>query len=365
MAITTTWSRRTADVVMRRLPVVAERWDYQWGVLLKGIEDVWRATGDARYFEYIKSNFDLFVGPDGSIATYKKDDYNIDFINPGKLLFALHRETRDERYRRAIETLRAQLRAQPRTPSGGFWHKQVYPVQMWLDGIYMGSPFLAQYAATFDEPDAFADVVHQIALIFEHTRDPQSGLLYHGWAESRSEAWADPKTGCSRSFWARAVGWYAMALADVLDILPDPAHRATVGSIFRETMEPLARVQDQSGVWWQVLDQPDRAGNYLESSASCMFAYAFAKGARQGYLPAEHRRIASRAYDAIIERFIHTSDGNIDVSGCCRGAGLGPGPAGKPYRDGSFEYYIGEPVVTNDHKAVGAFLLASVELERG
>lgn len=361
MAITTAWSVRTADAVLRRLPVVAETWDYQWGVLLKGVEDVWQASGDARYLGYIRRNVDRFVQPDGSIATYRREDHNIDHVDPGKLLFALHRETGDDRYRRAADHLREQMRTQPRTPSGGFWHKGIYPEQMWLDGIYMGSPFLAEYARTYGEADLFADVVRQITLIFEHTRDADSGLLHHGWDESRAQRWADPRTGCSRSFWARAVGWYAMALVDVLDILPDTAHRATVADVLRRTMEAVARVQDASGVWWQVLDQAERPGNYLESSASCMFAYAFAKGARQGHLPPAHRLLAVRAYDAIVERFIRpTREGGVDVSGCCRGAGLGI----TPDRDGSFAYYVAQPPVTNDPKGVGAFLLASVEIER-
>jgi len=364
-AVATTWSQRTADAAMRRQPVVSERWDYQWGVLLKGIEAVWRATGEARYLDFVRANVDRFVAPSGDIATYAMADHNIDHINPGKLLFALAETSRDPRYVRAADVLREQLRTQPRTASGGFWHKGWYRDQMWLDGIYMGCPFYAEHAMGSGDAEAFVDVVHQITLIFEHTRDPKSGLLYHGWDESRTEAWADPVTGCSRSFWARAIGWYAMALVDVLELLPDAGHRARVAAILRDTMAAVATVQDRSGLWYQVLDQGERAGNYLESSASCMFAYAVAKGARLGYLPPEQRALAAKAYDAIVERFVRiAADGDIAFEGTCRGAGLGPAPAGKPYRDGSFEYYVSEPVVANDHKGLGAFLLASVELER-
>ena len=364
-AVATTWSRRTADAAMRRQPVVSERWDYQWGVLLKGIERVWRTTGDARYLDHVRRNVDRFVAPTGEIATYAMADHNLDHINPGTLLFALGATSHDERYSGAANVLREQLRTQPRTASGGFWHKRVYPDQMWLDGIYMGCPFYSEHALRTGDAAALDDVVHQITLIYEHTRDTASGLLYHGWDESRTEAWADPGTGCSRSFWARAIGWYAMALVDVLELLPDQAQRTRVGAILRDTMDAVARVQDATGLWYQVLDQRDRAGNYLESSASCMFVYAFAKGARLGYLAPARRALAARAYDAIVDRFIRvTSDGDIAVEGTCRGAGLGPAPGGKPYRDGSFEYYVKEPVVTNDHKGVGAFLLASVELER-
>jgi unsaturated rhamnogalacturonyl hydrolase len=364
-AVATTWSRRAADAAMRRQPVVSERWDYQWGVLLKGIEGVGHATSDPRYLDHVRRNVDRFVGPTGEIATYAMGDHNLDHINPGKLLFALRAATHDERYGRAVDILREQLRTQPRTASGGFWHKRVYPDQMWLDGIYMGCPFYLLHALQAGDGAAVDDVIHQITLIFERTRDPKTGLLYHGWDESRKEAWADPRTGCSRSFWARAIGWYAMALVDVLELLSDPGQRTRVASILSETMEAVARVQEPTGLWYQVLDQGDRPGNYLESSASCMFAYAFAKGARLGYLPPEDGALAARAYDAIVDRFVRaTPDGDVAFEGTCRGAGLGPAPAGKPYRDGSFEYYVNEPVLVNDHKGVGAFLLASVELER-
>jgi len=360
--VATTWSRRTADAVLRREPVVSDRWDYQWGVLLKGIERVYGATGDVRYLDYIKRNVDHFVDAAGAIATYSMADHNLDHVNPGKLLFALGAGTGDDRYRVAADTLREQLRTQPRTKSGGFWHKRIYPDQMWLDGIYMACPFLLDYAAAFGDPDAVADAVHQITLIYEHTRDPKTGLLYHGWDESGAQPWADPRTGCSRSFWARAIGWYAMALADVLDLLPQGVGRDAVVRIFGETMDAVVRIQDRaSALWWQVLDQGERVGNYLESSASFMFAYALARGARQGYLPAGHRQIARGAYDAAVERFVRARpDGAVDLEGTCRGAGLSL----TPDRDGSFEYYVAQPIVLNDHKGVGAFLLASVELER-
>lgn len=350
---------------MRREPIVFDRWDYRWGVALTGVEAVWRATGDPRYFEYVKRNVDRFVTPDGAIGTYRMVDFNIDHINPGKVLFALHAQTGDERYRRAADLLREQLRTQPRTASGGFWHKQIFPDQMWLDGLYMGCPFLAEHALRSGDTVALADVVHQLTLINQHARDPKTGLLHHGWDESGAEAWADPRTGCSRTFWARAIGWYAMALVDVLDLLPDAAQRATLAAILEEALEAVARVQDGTGLWYQVIDQGDRPGNYLEASASCMFAYAFAKGARQGHLRPERRQLAERAYQAIVDRFVRaTPDGEVTFEGTCRGAGLGPGRAGQPYRDGSFEYYVRQPVATNDHHGVGAFLLVSAELER-
>jgi len=201
VAVATTWSQRTADAVMRRLPLLDERWDYKWGVVAKGMLDVWRAGGDRRSFDYVKRSVDHFVLPDGSIASYDREAFSLDFINPGKVLFALLRETGEPRYRAALDGLREQLRAQPRTATGSFWHKRIYPDQMWLDGSYMACPFYAEYAALCDDPGALDDVTRQITLIAERTRDPRTGLFVHAWNEGRAERWADPSSGRSASVW--------------------------------------------------------------------------------------------------------------------------------------------------------------------
>ncbi|MBN1659887.1 MAG: glycoside hydrolase family 88 protein [Anaerolineae bacterium] len=361
--VETPWSVRTAETVMARHPLLARRWHYEPGVVLLAIRQVWLATGDRRYFDYIKANVDSLVTPEGEIRTYRLDDYNLDQINEGKVLFALYHETGDERYRKAARLLRDQLTTQPRTAGGAWWHKQIYPHQVWLDGVYMASPFYAEYGTAFGEPAAYDDVVRHIVLAEQVMRDPHTGLLYHGWDESKSQAWADPQTGCSPCFWGRAVGWYAMALADVLDHLPlDHAGREQVMSIFRVLATRIMAVQDPiTGTWYQVLDQGDRHGNYLEASASCMFVYALAKGVRLGYLDRTALDVAWRGYAGILDRFI-TIDGAglVSVHGTCAVAGLG----GKPYRDGSFEYYVGERVVSNEFKGVGAFILASTEIEQ-
>ena len=363
-AVTTSIARRTADGVMRRLPVLDRRWDYKWGLVAKALVELTRASGDPVYVEYVRRSVDTFVRPDGSIDTYDPAQHSLDLINPGKVLFALLGATGDTRYRAALGRLRDQLRAQPRTPSGGFWHKSIYPDQIWLDGVYMASPFLAEYGATFGEPEVFDDVVRQFTLAYEHTRDERTGLLFHAVDESRMQRWADPVTGQSRTFWGRAVGWYLMALVDAVEFLPDAAQRATLLAILRETSEAVARVQDETGIWWQVLDQGGRAGNYLEQSCSSMFVYAFLKSARLGHLPAAYRDRAIQAQRGIVQRFVRESAGGVDVGGSCVGTGLGIGPDGGEYRDGSFAYYAARPVVTNDHHGVGAFLLAAVELER-
>jgi unsaturated rhamnogalacturonyl hydrolase len=356
------WSIRMADSVLTRQPLLSRRWHYEPGVALLAIKQVWLQKGEQKYSDFIKRNIDEFVRPDGSIRTYRLEEHNLDQINEGKLLFFLYETTGDERYKKAAFLLREQLQTQPRTSQGGFWHKQIYPHQMWLDGIYMASPFYAEFAKQFDEPEGFDDVAHQIVLIEKHTRDPKTGLLYHGWDESKSQKWADPETGCSPNFWGRAIGWYVMAIPDVLDHLPgDHPKREALLAIFKSTVAALARVQDPaSGVWYQVLDQADRPGNYLEASASCMFVYAIAKGVRKGYLGEEYVAVAGRGYEGILAQFVTVDEqGLVNLHGICSVAGLG----GKPYRDGSFEYYVGEKVISNEYKGVGPFIMASIEME--
>lgn len=356
------WSVRMADTLLKRHPVLADKWRYEAGVVLTGIKQMWLKTREQKYYDYIKSNIDPFIGPDGEIKTYRLEDYNLDQINEGKLLFLLYQQTGDERYRQAAYLLRKQLQTQPRTSEGGFWHKQIYPRQMWLDGLYMAAPFFAEFAQTFGEPDGFDEVVQQLTLVERHARDPQTGLLYHGWDESKRERWANPETGCSPCFWGRAVGWYMLAIVDVLDFLPShhPGRESLV-AIFERTASVLTAVRDNAtGLWYQVLDQGDRPGNYLEASASAMFVYALAKGVRQGYIDEKYRAVAAQGYQGILDRFVEIdTQGLVNLNGICAVAGLG----GDPYRDGSFEYYTGEKSVANDYKGIGPFMMASVEME--
>jgi unsaturated rhamnogalacturonyl hydrolase len=357
------WSVRMADSVLKRHSPLSDRWRYEYGVVLKALEQVWLETGRPKYYDYIKENVDRFVDPEGNIHTYRPDEYNLDQINAGKILFSLYLTTGDERYKKAAYLLRQQLKYHPRTNEGGFWHKQIYPHQMWLDGIYMAAPFYAEFAKAFDEPEAFGDVARQVSLVEGHTRDARTGLLYHGWDESRTQTWANSETGCSPNFWGRAMGWYAMGIVDVLDHLPQHhPQREKIVLILGSLMSALSRVQNQpSGLWYQVLDQADREGNYLEASASCMIVYATAKGVRKGYLNTEYLDLAGTGYQGILKHFVEVDDqGLVNLHQICGVAGLG----GTPYRDGSFEYYASEPVVTNDYKGVGPFIMASVEMER-
>lgn len=356
------WYIRLADSVIARQPLLSDNWRYETGVALQGMEHVWRKTSEERFWQYIQTNVDSFVQPDGNIRTYQMEEYNLDQINMGRLLFPLLQVTGDSRYQEAAHLLRQQLRSHPRTNEGGFWHKQIYPHQLWLDGVYMAGPFLSEYAERFDEPAAFDEVVNEILLIEKHTRDEVTGLLYHAWDESRQQRWCDPKNGCSPHFWGRAVGWYLMALVDVLDYFPqDHPRRAGILAVLRRLAPALLQVQDRtSGVWYQILNFPEREGNYLEASASCMFAYGLGKAARLGYIGTEYRQAADSAYAGIVKEFIRVDEeGETNLNGICSVAGLG----GNSYRDGSFEYYISEPIVANDSKGVGAFLMASCELE--
>jgi unsaturated rhamnogalacturonyl hydrolase len=364
----TPWSVRIARSVMTRNPQVHRRWDYTAGVVLGAIEKVGLAKRDTAMLGYVKTNMDRFVKADGSIEGYRVDEFNIDAVSQGRLLFGLHQRTKDARYRTAADLLREQLRQQPRTSEGGFWHKQIYPQQMWLDGLYMGEPFYAQYARDFGEPTAFDDVARQFLLVARHTRDPRTNLMYHAWDAAHAQKWADTATGLSPNFWARAMGWYVVGVVETLDYLP-PNHpdRAAIIQTLRDAADGIARVQDPvTGLWWDVLDQPNRAGNYLEASASSMFAYALAKGARLGYLDASYRRVAERGFDGILRNLVReNANGTVSLINVCQVSGVGGNVrADGSYRDGTYAYYVSEPVVTDDYKGVGPFLLAAFELGR-
>ena len=338
-------------------------WNYTQGLIADAMMQVESENGDHVFFDYAESYADKFIDSAGILTGYRMEDYNIDCLNSGKFLFRLYARTNDKRYEKAIHQLFEQLITHPRTSEGGFWHKKRYPNQMWLDGLYMGAPFYAQYALVFKEPTLFDDVVNQFEIIHKHTFNPETGLNYHGWDESKVQKWADPVTGCSPNFWGRAEGWYVMALVDVLDFLPKehPGHAKILG-ILNQVVEGICRYQDvTTGLWYQVLDQGGRGDNYLEATCSSMFAYALLKAVRKGYISNDFRQVAKKAYEGIIENLIkENEDGTISLTKCCAVAGLG----GNPYRDGSYEYYINEATRDNDPKGIGPFIMASLEYNR-
>jgi len=347
-------SERMARSVMNRYRPEDMRWHYEHGLVLQSIFLLGQHTGQEEFCRYAKMMYDTRIGSEGEILSYREDEYNLDQINPGKTLFLLYDKYGEEKYRTAIEKLRRQLYSHPRTNSGGFWHKQIYPWQMWLDGLYMQGPFSAHYASEYGTDADFDDVIHQFTLMESRARDTETGLLYHAWDESREQPWANPDTGCSPHFWGRAMGWYCMALADTLDFIPlsCPKHIEALTAIARRLYTPLLKYQDtQSGLWYQVMDRGRSALNYLESSATSMFVYFLLKMVRLnkkfnlGLVPEADteavKSAAVKAYRGLLEQRV----------------------GGTPYRDGSYEYYVNEPQGADDFKGTGSFILASMEYE--
>lgn len=363
------WSDRMALSIIKRNPEVwnidhipLPKWEYKVGLVLKAYERLYEATNNETYYSYIKDFVDTMIDSTGNIHGYDLEKHNIDLINSGKLLFNLYDKTKDEKYLVALKTLRKQLEEQPRTPSGGFWHKRIYPNQMWLDGLYMGEPFYAQYTVKFENGQNIDDIAHQFQLLHDHTFDKNTGLYFHAWDESKQMPWANKVTGCAPNIWLRALGWYAMALVDVLDYIPEehPKHQQLVGYL-NELAAAVINFQDQSGLWYQVPNMQDREGNYLEASGSSMLIYAFAKGVHKGYLPAKFEALANKGFDGLINKLISIDeDGEIHLNQICKSAGLG----GDPYRDGSYEYYLSEPILTDNSHGLGPFIMAALELNR-
>jgi len=342
-------------------------WGYEDGFRLDGMAAMWHNTADPAIFNFIKAAVDPCIAADGSIVGYKAETHTLDNIEMGRAVLFLYRVTSQPKYALAAKFLHDQLALQPRTPSGGYWHKQIYPNQMWLDGAYMAEPFRAEYAVTFQSPADFDDIAKQLLLMDANMRDPDSGLLRHGWDESKQMSWADKTTGLSPEVWGRAMGWYAMALVDTLDWFPpssDQSHpqRAALIAALNRTMAAVIEVQDaKTGLWWQVMTHGSEPGNFFEASASCMFTYALARGVRMGYLPQADEENAKRAWEGIQKQFIAANpDGTLVLQNTVKVGGLG----GTPFRAGDYNYYIHEPVVDQDKKGVGAFLLAGSEMEQ-
>lgn len=336
-------------------------WDYDVAYMGQAIAELGKI--DPKYSKYRNDYINHFILDDGNILNYRMEEYNIDKINPAKNLFSMYKETGDVKYKKAMDHFVEQMKTHPTTKEGGFWHKKIYPSQMWLDGIYMASPFLAQYGKEFNQPEWFDVVANQIILVYEKTIDKNTGLLFHAQDESKAQKWADPATGRSSYFWGRSVGWYVMAIVDVLDYFPkDHPKYKQILEIYQNTIEAVMKVRDpKTGAWYQILNLPDRQGNYLEGSASAMFTYAIAKGVKHGYLGKEYLKIADECFDSLVKVFIkEDNNGKLTMVNICGGAGLG----GTPYRDGSFEYYVSEQIVPNDCKGVAPFIYAAIELNR-
>ncbi|MGL4519581.1 MAG: glycoside hydrolase family 88/105 protein [Phocaeicola sp.] len=336
------------------------KWDYCHGLELQAFLQLYARTGNEDYFTYARAYADTMIHNDGSIVAYKLADYNIDRVNSGKMLYQLYDYTSDPKLKKAIDLLRSQLDTHPRNPDGGFWHKKVYPNQVWLDGVYMATPFMAEYASRFNRPQDFADVINQLTMAARHTYDPVSGLYRHGYDDSRKQSWADPVTGQSKHTWGRALGWYTMAIVDALDFIPaNQEGRDEVLAILNNIVTQLEKRQDKkSGQWHQVLDKGAVKGNYLEATCSAMFIYSLYKAVRMGYIDAHYIKVAEKAFAGYTKQFVTYQEGLMNINHCCAVAGLGGD------RTGTFDYYISETVRANDPKAIAPFIMATLEREK-
>jgi len=337
-------------------------WNYIDGCMLNALLTLSDITGDPLYADFVERFVDAFIAEDGTIRTYDPSKYNLDDVNEGRVLFPLYEKTGQAKYRLAVDRLAAQLKDQPRTAEGNFWHKLIYPDQVWLDGIYMAQPFRALYEKHFGNRD-YSDILRQIETVRRRMFDLRKHLYYHGYDATKSIFWADPATGCSKNIWLRAIGWFATALVDLLEIVDDPDGLNRLGLIFVELMEGVASYTDpETGMYYQVVDQGSREGNYLETSGSSMIAYAMLKGARLGWLDESLAGLGRKTFDGILRRYLKTDGKDVELGGICLVAGLGP--ADNLRRDGSYEYYISEPIVKNDAKGVAPFVMCYTEVIR-
>ncbi len=340
------------------------KWNYIDGCMIKAILSMYQITEDKKYLAFSDDYISHFLEEDGTIKGLNPQQYNIDNINEGKVLFDLYELTGKKIYKNAIDFLYQILMEHPRTKSGNFWHKLIYPNQVWLDGLYMAQPFYMAYETKFNKLNKYRDIFMQFQTVHDKMRDEKTGLSYHGYDESKEMFWCDPETGLSKNFWSRSMGWYAMALVDTIEQMDEQMfyeYRALMAR-FKDTINALIQFQDESsGMWYQVIDKGHLDGNYLETSGSAMISYAIMKGVNLEILPERYWQYGYKAFKGIEKQYLEVNDeGELELGGICLVAGLG----GKDKRDGTYDYYISEPVVQNDAKGVAPFLLAYTELFR-
>ena len=338
----------------------APHWNYIDGCMITSLLEIGRITEDKKYFDFAEHFIDYYVFDDGTIRGYNIEKYNLDDLNEGRVLFELYEKTGKEKYRLAIEHQALQLQGQPRTCTNNFWHKLIYPNQIWLDGVYMAQVFSVKYAKYFGAQD-YSDPLMQIKNVRKYMFDESAGLYYHGLDCSKVAFWSDPDTGLSKNFWLRSIGWFAVAMADIVEIA-DSKTRDEISVILAELMEGIAKYRDpETGIYYQVVNMPKREGNYLETSGSSMIAYAMMKGARLGVLDEKYADMGKATFDGICNRYLgFDEEGRLNLGGICLVAGLGP--ENNRRRDGSYEYYISEPIVENDAKGVAPFILCYTEV---
>ena len=362
--------KSTVDVpawnIEKALEGKAVGWNYIDGCMILALLEIYQTTGEEKYYEFANAFIDHRVREDGSISGYSVDEYNLDNVNAGKTLFALYDINGKEKYRRAIDLIYSQVQTQPRTAEGNFWHKKIYPNQVWLDGMYMAQPFYMEYETRFNGKKNYEDIFGQFHNVIEHMRDPKTGLYYHGYDASRTVFWCDKETGLSQNFWLRALGWYSMALLDTLDkcevCRECEEEYEYLKQAFVDLTDSMLKLQDESGLWYQLPALGGKEPNYLETSGSAIMAYSLLKGVRLGFLPENYRVYGLKAFRGICNAYLKEKNGQLSLGGICLVAGLGP--ADNPRRDGSFAYYVSEPVVEDDAKGVGPLLLAYTEMRR-
>ncbi len=338
-------------------------WNYIDGCMITAVLSLYEMTGDKKYLDFADSFVSWFVQEDGTIKTYDPSEYNLDNINPSKNLFKLYDLTGKEKYRKAMDTARSQLTTMPRTNAGNFWHKKIYPYQVWLDGMYMAQPFYMEYEKRYNKMQGCLDSFKQFKNVEALMKDKKTGLYYHGYDESRDMYWADKETGLSPNFWLRALGWFTVALVDTAEAMDESIYYEYryLQTMLEDLANALIPFQDESGMFYQVVDKKDDDRNYLETSGTALIAYGLLKGVRLGYIPKRFEDVAMKAFDGITQKYLsRNEDGSPQLGGICLVAGLG----GAQHRDGSLEYYFSEPVVENEAKGVAPLILAYTEILR-
>lgn len=340
-------------------------WNYIDGCMMVSLLELYKTTKEEKYLEFVKGFVDYYVHEDGTILGYNKEKYSTDDVSETRVLFDLYAYTKEEKYSKAIEMVYEQVKTHPRTKEGNFWHKKIYPNQVWLDGLYMMQPFYTRYETERNKMHNYADIVRQYKNVYSLMRDEKTGLYYHGFDSSKEMFWADKKTGLSKNFWLRSLGWFTVSLIDVYEYMNEQMYDEyhTIKMMFKETVDGLLKFQDQeSKMFYQVPNFPNREGNYLETSGSSMIAYAILKGVRLKALPERYQKIGLEIFNGICNKYLTVKNDDLNLGGICLVAGLGPETNLR--RDGTFEYYMSEPVVENDAKGVGPFIMAYTEVKR-
>lgn len=340
-------------------------WNYIDGCMMTSLLELYSFTKNEKYFNFVKNYVDHFVKEDGTIETYNRAKHTLDDICESRVLFDLYKLTGEEKYKKAIEYTYEHIKDQPRTYEGSFWHKDIYPNQVWLDGLFMANVFYMRYETEMNGCKNYNDIKKQFSLVREHMFNPEKHLYYHGYDASKSAFWADKETGLSKNFWLRANGWFIIALVDILGYMNEGVYEDYdfYKRLLKEAVDGLLMYQDkESKMFYQVVDQGNREGNYLETSGSSMIAFAILKGVRLHVLPDKYEQIGLDIFNGVCNKYVSEKNGDLNVGGICLVAGLGP--EDNTRRDGTYEYYISEPVVENDAKGIGPLILAYTEVKK-